>query len=218
MGRAFLVKNFALLLAMIYIVALLGNNDEALHYRLKMETLLLKGKADEALRVGKRSQATNGSLTMLRVYALSLKGKLPESLFRYELKTGGISLLPDKGQNHCLIINHERITSQAESTEKSRSDYLLTGLLLSKDLPRFYSQFIRRRHLYGKRIPKPFREAMLLYRRTRSAVSLPFKDPALEADFDDMRSLKLQYKSPKEYVSRLKEAYGNTYWCYYLTH
>ena len=68
--------NLLQMVAMMVGVALLSNTHAVLHYKAYAETALERGDTTEALRVGSQSAETDESLTMLRLFALSLHQRI----------------------------------------------------------------------------------------------------------------------------------------------
>ena len=217
-------------------VCLAGNSNEVLHYRLRMETLLSDGNYSEALEVGNRSLATDESLTMLRIYALSRSKKLGERLFEYPLTGGSEALLPNGKDVKCMIIPNSDITKflsvrkkgSMKSMEyltylehnglamKSVTDYILCGYLLDRNLDGFVNVIRRKYNLSSPSLPKHYREALTLYTHLRANPVVVFHSEIMDADYADFQKLEQSYTVKEQKYSYLKDSYGDTYWFYYF--
>ena len=69
-------QNLLVMVVMALVVCALGNSDRTFHFRMRMEECMVKGNFAEATQVGVKEAATDSSLTMLRVWALSENHKL----------------------------------------------------------------------------------------------------------------------------------------------
>ena len=114
-GSGFLSRtswiNLLTMVVMFLLVGLFSNGDTAFHYRMRMERLLLDGKNKEALRVGRKSEVTDPSLTMLRAYALAREGQLGNRFFEFPVTEATASLLPDGKKARVVIMPDSLITS-----------------------------------------------------------------------------------------------------------
>ena len=128
------VMNFLLLVLMSMGVAFVGNADDVLHYRLRMERLLMTHEYGLALEVGKDAQTTDTSLTMLRVYALSQTGQLPDGLARFPLAGNAETILPDGRYARTIMLDEKEIFNHV-------------GIPVKERMPATkYLDFIRRTH------------------------------------------------------------------------
>lgn len=175
--------NLLQMVAMMLVVALVGNSNSVFHFTAHAEASLLKGDVEEALRVGERSLETDEDLTMLRIYALGTKGELGERLFSYPLAGTSADMLPLKGSSARLrLLSLDSIwksfgarpvykitTAQflhalsVDSVDHPMAaDYILAGMLIdrrldafAKTLPSYYPDSLPLPHFY--------REAMELH-------------------------------------------------------
>lgn len=126
------VLNFLFLVLMSIGVAFVGNSDDVLHYRLRIERLLMAHEYRLALEVGKDAQATDTSLTMLRIYALSKTGQLPRGLSRYPLAGNAETILPDGHYARTIMLDEKEIFNHV-------------GIPVKEKMPATkYLEFIRR--------------------------------------------------------------------------
>ena len=163
---------------MMLVVAAAGNTNAVLHYRAHAETALMRGDSSEAMLAGWESMETDTQLTMLRAYALSREGLLPEMLFRYPVTGTGSDLLPMRHKPMMLPADsiwrhlgakpafpmtaqaYYRLLEDDSVATKAVADYVLCGLLIDRDLKTFARLLPR---YYGDSLPCHYREAMELY-------------------------------------------------------
>ena len=91
-GITELWRGLLLMSVMFILVCICANSNRTFHFRLRVERLLSSGSFAKALEVGNKSDDTDASLTMLRIYALSNQKQLGERLFEYPV-TGGSAAL-----------------------------------------------------------------------------------------------------------------------------
>lgn len=203
--------NLLTMCIMFLAVGIFSNGDEAFHYRMKMEQLITEDKYDEALKIGRRSQATDTALTMLRAYALSTKGLLGERFFHYPLADGVRQLETDSISMNSILIADSVIKNMVE-TPRAKADYRLMNLLLKKDLSTFHALVSK---VYPDSLmPRHFEEALIYYRYYSG---LPMKDSldnVTETDFHDFRE-KEKEQQGRITQNQLRRTFGNTYWYYY---
>ena len=126
--------SFLLLVLMTIAVGLAGNGDEVLHYRLRMEKCLMQRDYRAALEVGKEASATDTSLTMLRIYALSCVGQLPDGLSGYPLAGNEETILPDGRYTRTVILDPKEIFNHV-------------GIPVKEQMPATqYLRFVHRTH------------------------------------------------------------------------
>ena len=203
--------NLFLMTGMFFMVGLFSNSHDVFHYRMRMESLIAEGKYDKALKVGRRSLATDASLTMLRAYALARKGQLGDKLFHYPVECSAKQLLPDGDEVCTLILNDTLITDFAKSRQAA-IHYRLTGYLVDRDLERFAA--LAQKAFPDTLIPRHYAEAMLLYRYYSGKPIPDGEDHVVKTDYRHFRKMERQY--PKEIAPNyLRREFGNTYWYYY---
>ena len=101
--------NLLLMIAMMIGVAAVSNTHAVDHFKAHAEAALMRGDADEVLKVGERSLETDEDLTMLRIFALSQKGELAERLFEYAVKGSSDDMLPLAGSKSHLQLMPDTI-------------------------------------------------------------------------------------------------------------
>lgn len=231
-------RNLLSLAVMSVMVCVGGNTDEVFHYRLRVERLLASEDYIGALQTGDKSENTDESLTMLRVYALSKERQLGERLFEYPLSGGSDALLPDGKNVRCMFLPDSEIFKQLGIRKKGRmkpmeyllylkthgmalrpvTDYILCGYLLDKNLDGFVREIKQRYSMTSASLPKHYKEALTLYTHLRSNPILVFHDEVMDVDYADFQKLEHKYTDIRERASYVRDAYGETYWFYYFYH
>lgn len=66
------------------------------------------------------------------------------------------------------------------------------------------------------KLPKHFREALVLYTHIHSQRVLTYHDNVFDADYEDFLKVdRMAYSDSREHDNKLREAYAGTYWYYY---
>jgi len=206
--------NMLTMFVMFFLVGLCSSHHDALHYRLRMESMLSSGDIDGALEIGEKSRVKDDNLTMLRAYALAQKGELGNQLFEYPISGECRSLLPDGKTVKCLFLPEVEIRRLASS--KAADDYRLCNYLLEGKLEMFAKSVIKCYDVKSSRLPKHYREALTLYTHRSANPVVTFHSNVLDADYDDMQNLEKQYSNDILRENAVRDVYGNTYWYYYL--
>ena len=191
---------------------LVGTGNKQLHQRLKIESLIEKGKYDEALRVADKAIETDSSLTMLRFYALSCSEKLGNKLFTYPLKGGAEAIYPNDSTVRPLLLDAKAIRHHYR-IKRYYYPMLLNRYLLNKNLDAFARELARQDSTVGS-LPRHYREALVLYNRVKSVPVINYKDSVLSADFEDFNEL-IRTTKKQERQKKAQQIYCNTYWYYY---
>ena len=216
----------ASLAAMLLIVAAVAfscSHDTVSHYELRVARLLDEGRIDEALEVGKNSRQTSVRLVQLRAYALSRKGLLCERLFEYPVAIGTRSLLPPLADSVRMVFNPENIyrwlgVQHGNALKQPQAgEYSMATMLLNRQLDSFAAAFRRQWGDTAKteNTPRHLREAIVMYRRLRTAPVLVIDDRPTETNYNDF--IKIMH-TPGNVALRknaLQSQYGDTYWWYY---
>lgn len=226
--------NLFTMMLMMCGVGLSANTNAVFHFRTHAEVAMLQGDFDEALRVGNRSLETDGSLMMLRMYALSRKGQLPERLFAYPLVPTSDDMLPtadavrlqvypsDSLYRHLGAIPRRPMRPmeylhtilRSHQAKPAATDYLLCGYLIDRDLDTFARELVRR-YTVNDSLPRYYREALVLYTHQRSQPHIVYHDPVLDVDYKDFRALSASCTDANERRGKLLEHYADSYWFYY---
>ena len=228
--------NVLQMVAMMVGVALISNTNAVFHYTTHAEVALGKGDTTEALHVGGRSQETDESLTMLRLFALSLNGHVGDSLFCYPIKGGSSDMLPLTGSKSRLLLLPDSILWQhfgrqpdslmtvrryLDSLEVDTMataafrDYRLAGYLIDSNLdsfavtlPRYYSSMV------PDSLPIHYREAMVLFEQQRDTLILG--DSLTTMRWHDFLRFDSIYPTRSERQIRMEPPHTHTYWFYYF--
>ena len=203
--------NLLTMAVMFILVGLFSNGDEVFHYRMRMERLLMNGRTEDALKVGKKDLATDSSLLMLRAYALARNNALGDHLFDYPVGEGNVGLLPDGHHRKTIVMPDSAITIFAKSG-KARADYHLMELLIQRRLDAFANVVY---DIYPDSVmPKHFEEALILYHYYSGKPLPQDQNKVIEADFYDFLNMERTFKDD-HVANRLRKVYQNTYWYYY---
>ena len=229
--------NIFILAAMIIGVGLLSNSNDITHYRLRMERLLMHGEYAKALEVGKASDKTDASLTMLRVFALAHEGRLGDELFKYPVRGTSASIVPELSDGKMLMLSPDSvyrmlgaIPRHGQSTKhyfnaivksgqatKAAIEYQLCGMLIDKDLDGFVN-LLMKTHKIDDTLPLHYREALILYTHRRSSPKVVYRNTVMDTDYDDMQRLEAETKSPGERRIQIYNQFSGTYWEYFDYH
>ena len=226
--------NLLQMVVMMLGVGVVGNSNAVFHYSAHAETALMNNDFEEALRVGDKSLETNERLTMLRVFALSKKGKLADELFHYPVVGTSETLLPmrvkpqifseDSIWKHlgarCLKtvdseFYYERMERDTLGTA-AMADYRLCGYLINRDLKSFVKMLPRYYEIADSLpLPRHYKEALVLYQHQTAHPVLVFHDAVLAEDWANLQQLKAQYPTEPERQYRVFDNYQKSYWYYY---
>lgn len=229
--------NALVFLALQFFTVLSAHNDTQLHYELRAWHAIEEGRYNDALRTGERSDSVSPTLFALRMYAASqLEGGIGKHLFKRPVPTGGSQVLLPQGNRfpapECrkklyksLLTNPKPGESIIAYTERAacRSpyarDYFLAACLLDKQLDKFaYAYKSLHPDTSGEAPPRFYAEALSLYSRLRTTPVLVYRNNAIQANYDDFNTMERKYASAPYIVRRneLRQAYGGTFWWYYL--
>jgi hypothetical protein len=226
--------NLLILNSFFLFVGLASNGNDIFHYRMRIENLLNKGEFDKAVCVGVKSDKSDASLTMLRIYALSRVGQLGDKLFTYPVKGGAYALIPSdssvvlfypsdsifhylggKTRKKYRPMQYMQLLQNRHKLTRPAIDYLLCGYLLDKKLDAFVRE-LRKYYKIDEKLPLHYREALTLYTHLRTNPLLVYHNSVMDTDYQDMVDLQSQYSNPVLRRSAVLDSYGNTYWSYYL--
>ena len=229
--------NIFILAAMMIGVGLLSNSNDITHYRLRMERLLMHGEYAKALEVGKASDKTDASLTMLRVFALAHEGRLGDELFKYPVRGTSASIVPELSDGKILMLspdsvyrmlgaiprhgqttkNYLKAIVKSGQATKAAIEYQLCGMLIDKDLDGFVN-LLMKTHKIDDTLPLHYREALILYTHRRSSPKVVYRNTVMDTDYDDMHRLEAETKSPGERRIQIYKQFSGTYWEYFDYH
>ena len=226
--------NIFILAAMMIGVGLLSNSNDITHYRLRMERLLMHGEYAKALEVGKASDKTDASLTMLRVFALAHEGRLGDELFKYPVRGTSASIVPELSDGKMLMLspdsvyrmlgaiprhgqttkNYLKAIVKSGQATKAAIEYQLCGMLIDKDLDGFVN-LLMKTHKIDDTLPLHYREALILYTHRRSSPKVVYRNTVMDTDYDDMQRLEAETHSPGERRIMVYKQFAGTYWEYF---
>ena len=229
--------NIFILAAMMICVGLLSNSNDITHYRLRMERLLMHGEYAKALEVGKASDKTDASLTMLRVFALAHEGRLGDELFKYPVRGTSASIVPELSDGKMLMLspdsvyrmlgaiprhgqttkNYLKAIVKSGQATKAAIEYQLCGMFIDKDLDGFVN-LLMKTHKIDDTLPLHYREALILYTHRRSSPKVVYSNTVMDTDYDDMQRLEAETKSPGERRIQIYKQFSGTYWEYFDYH
>lgn len=226
--------NLSMMAVMAVGVCAVSCSDEVFHYRMHIERRISQGHFDHLLEVGNRSEETDSSLTMLRIWALSENHKLGEELFEYPLVGQSDAMLPNGSSVRLLMAPEDRLYKhlgvvfvdkmrprtyleklhQSRYATQASHDWLLCAYLLDRDLNNFVKA-LRRYYNIHDELPKHYREALTLYNHLTSHPAIIYHNAVMDADYEDYQQLAKKYSNPQEQYAMVRDSYGKTYWFYY---
>ena len=234
------VSNISIMLVSFFVVILLGNTHDVLHYELRVERDLSRHDERKALETASSELATSQRLLALRAYALARTHSLGDRLFEYPQVEGNTDLflhtydagkmtypldsvraflgfLPEREMTAELLL--QQVDKEKLTRFSPLADYLLCTLLLQKNLPVFASWLSRIYSLQDRpkeaKLPRYYREALVLYNSLYVHPSVVFHSAEIEENYSDFKELAGRYAHPVERKNYLRRMYGDTYWWYY---
>lgn len=232
--------NMLVMCFLIICVVSIGNTNAVFHYRMRVESALLTGDYQRALKVGKKSLETDADLQMIRMYALSRTGEMAERLFEYPVAGNSSTMLPVEGKSHFSMYpvdslykylgarpgnpmttaRYLELMLRRDSIgDKRIVDYQLCGFLLDKRIDDFVCAL--RQHyavddtLNIDHLPKHYCEAMSLYTHLRSKPVVVYHNSVMDEDWRNLQELEAMYSDFTERKGKVEEHYRGTYWYYY---
>ncbi len=231
--------NLLILCIAFVFVGVVSNTDDVLHYEMRTTRLIQESQWEKATEVGQKSPATSPRLTALRAYALLKQGQLAERLLDYPQSYGcaGLLLMPEDEYDSTFPSSalYQELRTPTYSGGDARKffdgsvrqsalrgnrkaqDYRLCALLLEKNIDRFAYEL----RLYypqdsiNTRLPKLYREALVLYRQLRTHPLYLFEDNVTTTNYNDFEELRRQPTTENARNNLTRREYGNTYWWYY---
>ena len=204
--------NMSTLLLMFFIAGCVSNHNDVFHYRMRMESLFIKGDLGHALQVGEDDEHTDVQLDFLRAFALARQGQLGERLFDYTLSGDARAMAPDGKTVKTLQIPDSVLALFV--TPRMRADMRLAGHLINRRLDLFARSVGT---LYNdSTMPRYYREAMALYRQQNHLAPVSTRDSVEHYRLTLYRQFMDSIMAPplqKENVAR--HAIPRTYLYYY---
>ena len=227
--------NLLQLQILFFVVCGIGCNNKVFHYRMKAESDIISNNYRHAAHVGATASATDSSLTMLRIWALSEQNELGERLFEYPLVGGSDAMLPNgqtvklmmapeaKLYKHLGVVFRQKMSPMKYLLElhkrhyatRAAHDWLLCAYLLDGDIDGF-AQNIKRFYHIAETLPKHYREALILYRHLHEHPLFVYHSSVMDADYDDYMDIIHKSHTMAERRYQLRQSYGKTYWFYYF--
>lgn len=228
-------RNLVLLTLTFLTVGILSGDDknfmrEAIQYK-----HYSNGDVGAALAVGDHSPLASQGLTAQRAFFLSLKGELGDRLFEYPQYYGAEGLLPtvtrttpvppDVVYSHIGLQRNvsERATDflaravAGDSVAMAAQEYYLASLLLERRLVDFADKIYEFYNVGDSdKLPKHYKEALLLYSYIVPEYSIEFNDATLRASFEKMLADAGGASWASMHSVRLQQKYGATYWWYFM--
>lgn len=229
-------ENLIIMFFIMIFIGVTANTDRRFHKRMKIEDLIAEGYYDKALEEKTERKDADSITTMLRAYALSKKDMLGEKLFEYPVCGKSEALLPNGTSVRCMLCNEADIYRHVARPLKQRKkpmdyllwmrkhgyakepleDYLLCGYLLDRQIDKFAKEIAKDDSLGHKKLPKHYREALVLYNHLRSNPIVTYHNDVMEADYLDMQTIIKSNPNATKRKALVEDAYGNTYWYYYF--
>lgn len=227
--------NMIVIAAYLLFICTAANNNRAFHTRMEIENLVANGQYKNALKIRSINADNDSSTTMLKAYALAKEGMLGERLFEYKPYGGSAALLPNGKSVKFMIGNKKDIfrfiaepsvqemspikymtwMKEHGYAKKPLRDYLLCAYLLDKRIDSFIEELSKEKDVNYSKLPKHYKEALILYNHIRSTPIIEYKDNVMDADYQDMIATARKCPDKTTANATTDKAYGNTYWYYY---
>lgn len=232
--------NMLLLLLLFLFIGGWGNTDEFLHRQLKSERLLHQDKYTEIIDLPSDDNPLCHTAGAIRALALAEENRLGEELFQVP-QSEGSSVLMVHDEDFCaydsLAYKFYRFWGARPGKHISGSpemffnlllqrnlcdsvshqgvvDYYLCTLLLERKLDQFASK-VTDYYPLNDSLPQHYKEALVLYKRIRTAPVCVYTNESLEENFNDYQAM-LHEKAPLAVIrNKTRRAFGRTYWYYY---
>ncbi len=232
-----LCTNFTAMLVFLSFFMSQANTDEFFHYNSRVERLLLDGRWEDALRVGRGSSTTGRELTAMRAFALNRTSRMGDEFFSYPQCYGSKALLPQWGDTAVMFFNIKPIyvslgalpsghrfsvngfldqVLRVDTLHANRraADYALCASLLDRRLDRF-AEILPLYYTVGDSLPRHYKEALVLYNRLAEKPLVPYEDEELQGQLTDMHIMEDTLHTARRRYNLTRESYGDTYWWYY---
>jgi hypothetical protein len=229
--------NVGMLILGCLIPIFIGNTDNSFHHELAVEHHIRHGDFSAALKVGKKSFHTTKTLNILRANAMACCDSLGDKLFAYPqpYKSDGLMFTVTTPKQELLRFNADTLyrmigathyvgeknvdylkrISKIDSIGNMGKQYYLSALLLDKQLNEFR---VALDSVYpkGARIPKYYKQALLLYQQKDTVNQRIINDSAMISLFN-LFFEKRQKSYPSKAVEKnlMRKEFGKTYWWYY---
>lgn len=227
--------NLLILLCTFLCVGCLSNSNRTFHKRMEIDNLIAQHKFKDALAVETMPTDNDSNITMLRAFALAKESMLGDKLFEYRPKGGSDALLPYK-RTKCLIASNNEIYNfiakpvkqqmrpmkylvwmkNHRLAKKPLRDYMLCGLLLDKQIDLFVKELMNEKNIELKKLPKHYKEALILYNHIRTTPIVTYNNVIMDADYLDMQTIMRSSYNKAMTKAKAEKSFGNTYWYYFF--
>ena len=220
---------------LISLVGTLSNSEENFKRETKVMSFYNNGDVSKALNVGKVSLTASRELTAMRAYILAAEGKLGECVFEYPQLYASDGLLPPVQRTSPLVpdsvyslfgavpLEGEPATAflsrvaSCDSATTAAKEYYLTSLLLEKKLIEFKKAvFSMCDSVAVDRLPKHYREALMLYTDVSGSDEFAVCDTAMHDRLVELRVMEAEYSDVFVRSNYVRRKFGDTYWWYFL--
>lgn len=228
-------RNLILFVIMFMAVGCLSGSERNFRREALQYTLFKKGDMEAALAVGRHSPVASRQLSAQRAYMLSLKGELADHFFDYPVCFDSESLLPsverDAPIEPCAVYSHigierkpgegamdflSRAVEQCDTNVVAR-EYYLTALLTERRLVDFVDKVFEYYNVGDSdRLPKHYKEALVLYAFILPSFDVRVKDEAMVRRFTAMMEAVRECGDAPMTAYLMRIVYGDTYWWYFL--
>ena len=223
-------RNLILFVIMFMAVGCLSGSERNFRREALQYTLFKKGDMEAALAVGRHSPVASRQLSAQRAYMLSLKGELADHFFDYPVCFDSESLLPSVNRDApiepCAVYSHigierrpgegamdflSRAVEQCDTNVVAR-EYYLTALLTERRLVDFVDKVFEYYNVGDSdRLPKHYKEALVLYAFILPSFDVRVKDEAMVHRFTAMMEAVRECGDAPMTAYLMRIVYGDTY-------
>lgn len=233
-------SNLVFLLLLFLAVGGLGNTCDTLHRQLRAERLLDEERFDVLADLRTYSRVESHTYSAIRALALANEHRLGEELFRMPQCEGAKELLvserdflshdsldykfygfwgarPGKHVQEKPDLFFKMILDRHLCDSLHRSDvadYYLSSLLLDRKLDQFAAE-VENYYPLNDSLPRHYQEALILYKRIRTAPVCVYQNESLEENYNDYLQISREKSAPVVIQNKLRKAFGASYWFYY---
>lgn len=182
----------------------IANTDEVTHYKHRVSKYIANGEYEEALEVGKKSQAVDSTLFNLRSYAMMQENTLSSKLFNYPL--------PEQ----------PRLNINMATNEKQMQEIILCNLLLDKNLDtfiavlkRYYPKILTPSASIGK-LPIHFQEGVYVYNSLSANPINTNAETNVGINYSDFTAERRKQEDSLTVKKQCKRLYDDTFFYYYF--
>jgi hypothetical protein len=230
-------SNLTIMLVFLAFFMSQANTDELFHYNSRVERLLLNGRCNEALMIGRHSSVTGRELTVMRAFALNRTHRMGDELFDYPQCYGSRALLPQWSDTAVMFFDIKSIyvslgalpsgrgfrvkgfvdqilALDTLNTNRRAADYALCASLLDRRLDTF-AEILPRYYIINDSLPRHYKEALVLYNQLAEVPIVEYEDETLQEKLVSMHIMEDTLHTARRRYNLTRETYGDTYWWYY---